>query len=82
MWRVLQKTSDSNVLATKKALLILVLLQWIPRFWRFVPLISEQKKTVGVFAESAWAGAAYYLLWFVLASHVSSLSDCISMLIV
>lgn len=72
VWRVLHESSDADVLATKKALLILILLQWIPRFWRFLPLISEMKKTVGVVTESAWAGAAYYLLWFVLASHVSS----------
>ncbi|CAA0808875.1 Probable cyclic nucleotide-gated ion channel 6 [Striga hermonthica] len=32
--------------------------------------ISELKKTAGVFAETAWAGAAYYLLWFLLASHI------------
>ncbi|XP_074350909.1 putative cyclic nucleotide-gated ion channel 8 [Apium graveolens] len=70
VWRVLQESGDADVLATKKALLILILLQWIPRFWRFLPLISEMKKTVGVVTESAWAGAAYYLLWFVLASHV------------
>ncbi|KAK1366888.1 Cyclic nucleotide-binding domain-containing protein [Heracleum sosnowskyi] len=70
VWRVLQKSGDADVLATKKALLILILIQWIPRFWRFLPLISDMKKTVGVVTESAWAGAAYYLLWFVLASHV------------
>lgn len=35
-----------------------------------LPLTSELKKTAGVFAESAWAGAAFYLLLFVLASHV------------
>ncbi|KAL1813965.1 hypothetical protein ACET3Z_024030 [Daucus carota] len=70
VWRVLQESGDADVLATKKALLILILLQWIPRFWRFLPLINDMKKTVGVVTESAWAGAAYYLLWFVLASHV------------
>lgn len=36
-----------------------------------VPLTSELKRTAGVFAETAWAGAAYYLLLFMLASHVS-----------
>jgi cyclic nucleotide gated channel len=36
-----------------------------------VPLTSELKRTSGVFAETAWAGAAYYLLLFMLASHVS-----------
>lgn len=36
-----------------------------------VPLTSELKRTAGVFAETAWAGAAYYLLLYMLASHVS-----------
>jgi cyclic nucleotide gated channel len=36
-----------------------------------VPLTSELKRTAGVFAETAWAGAAYYLMLYMLASHVS-----------
>ncbi|KAL6493909.1 putative cyclic nucleotide-gated ion channel 8 [Orobanche gracilis] len=70
VWRFLHGAQDSDVLGTKRALVIIVFLQYIPRFVRFVPLSSELKKTAGVFAETAWAGAAYYLLWFLLASHV------------
>ncbi|XP_051124211.1 putative cyclic nucleotide-gated ion channel 8 [Andrographis paniculata] len=68
--RFLHKAKGSDVLGTKQALVLIVFLQYIPRFLRFVPLTSELKKTAGVFAETAWAGAAYYLLWFLLASHV------------
>ena len=71
VWKFLQKQKGSDILATKQALLFIVFLQYIPRFFRFVPLTSELKKSAGVFAETAWAGAAYYLLWFMLASHVS-----------
>lgn len=72
VWKYLtNKRKGSEVLATKQALLILVFLQYIPRFLRFVPLASDLKKTAGAFADSAWAGAAYYLLWYLLASHVS-----------
>lgn len=60
----------SDVLATKQALLIIILLQYIPRFARIVPLTSELKRTAGVIAETAWAGAAYYLLLYMLASHI------------
>lgn len=67
----MNRAEDSDVLGTKKALVIIVFLQYIPRFVRFIPLTSELKKSQGVFAETAWAGAAYYLLWFMLASHVS-----------
>ncbi|CAE6134450.1 unnamed protein product [Arabidopsis arenosa] len=45
--------------------------QYIPRFMRFMPVTSELKKTTGDFAEGAWAGAAHYLLWYMLASHIT-----------
>lgn len=70
IWRFLYGAKGSDVLATKQALVFIVFIQYIPRFLRFLPLISDLKKTAGVFAETAWAGAAYYLLWFVLASHI------------
>lgn len=71
VWRFLQRSKSSDVLATKQALLFIILLQYIPRFLRMVPLTSELKRTAGVFAETAWAGAAYYLMLYMLASHVS-----------
>ncbi|KAF2317021.1 hypothetical protein GH714_010621 [Hevea brasiliensis] len=69
VWRFLQRSKGSDVLATKQALLLIILLQYIPRFLRIIPLTSEMKRTTGVFAETAWAGAAYYLLLYMLASH-------------
>lgn len=60
------------MLATKLALRCIILIQYIPRFIRIYPLSSELKRTAGVFAETAWAGAAYYLLLYMLASHVST----------
>ncbi|XP_015570777.2 putative cyclic nucleotide-gated ion channel 7 [Ricinus communis] len=72
VWKYLTETKKgSEVLATKQALLIIVFLQYIPRFFRFIPLTSDLKKTAGAFADSAWAGAAYYLLWYMLASHIA-----------
>lgn len=71
VWHFLRKSTGSEVLAIKQALLFIVFIQYIPRFIRFIPLTSELKKAAGVFAEGAWAGAAYYLLWYLLASHVS-----------
>ena len=35
-------------------------------------MTTDLKRTAGVFIETAWAGAAYYLLWFMLAGHVSA----------
>ncbi|KAI4344290.1 hypothetical protein L6164_011536 [Bauhinia variegata] len=70
VWRFLLRSKGSDVLATKQALLFIVLFQYIPRFLRVGSLTSELKRTAGVFAETAWAGAAYYLLLFMLASHI------------
>lgn len=72
VWRFLKSSTGSDVFTTKQALLYIILLQYIPRFARVVPLTSELKRTTGVFAETAWAGAASYLLLYMLASHVSS----------
>ncbi|OAY62606.1 putative cyclic nucleotide-gated ion channel 6 [Ananas comosus] len=69
VWRYLQSSEGSDVLATKNALLLIVVLQYFPRFYRIFPLTSELKRKAGVFVETAWAGAAYYLLWYMLASH-------------
>ncbi|KAG6586053.1 putative cyclic nucleotide-gated ion channel 6, partial [Cucurbita argyrosperma subsp. sororia] len=70
VWRFLQRSKGSDVYVTKQALLFIVFLQYIPRFLRALPLTSELKRTTGVFAETAWAGAAYYLLLYMLASHI------------
>ncbi|KAI4962865.1 hypothetical protein ZWY2020_024711 [Hordeum vulgare] len=53
---VFHSSDGPDVLATKDALVWVVLCQYIPR-------------TAGVFIETAWAGAGYYLLWFMLAGH-------------
>ncbi|KAK9715916.1 hypothetical protein RND81_06G198500 [Saponaria officinalis] len=70
IWRYLHRLKGSDVYATKQALLYIVLFQYIPRFIRIIPLFSELKRTSGVFAETAWAGAAYYLLLYMLCSHI------------
>ncbi|XP_058206985.1 probable cyclic nucleotide-gated ion channel 5 isoform X2 [Rhododendron vialii] len=70
VFRFLQRSKGSDVLTTKQALLFIVLLQYIPRFVRILPLTSELKRTAGVIAQTAWAGAVYYLLLYMLASHI------------
>ncbi|KAL7134513.1 hypothetical protein ABFS83_11G031400 [Erythranthe nasuta] len=70
VWRFLQRSKGSDVLTTKQALFFIILLQYIPRFARIMPLTSELKRTSGVFAETAWAGAVSYLLLYMLASHI------------
>ncbi|XP_052724640.1 putative cyclic nucleotide-gated ion channel 8 isoform X2 [Vigna angularis] len=72
VWKYLYRSGRVKVLETKTLLLRIVILQYFPRFIRFLPLASEVKKTAGVFSENALLGAMYYLIWYMLASHVSS----------
>lgn len=53
------------------ALALIVLLQYVPRLYLIFPLSSEIIKATGVVTKTAWAGAAYNLLLYMLASHVS-----------
>ncbi|KAL5215745.1 hypothetical protein ABZP36_007146 [Zizania latifolia] len=69
VWRYLHSSDGPDVLSTKYALLWVVLVQYIPRLLRIFPVIKDLKRTAGVFIETAWVGAAYYLLWFMLAGH-------------
>ncbi|TKY64636.1 putative cyclic nucleotide-gated ion channel 8 [Spatholobus suberectus] len=71
VWKYLYRKGRAEVLATKTALLRIVILQYFPRFIRFLPLASEVKKTAGVFSENALLGAMYYLIWYMLASHIT-----------
>lgn len=49
----------------------IVLLQYVPRLFRIIPLYLEVTKSAGIMTETAWAGAAFNLLLYMLASHVS-----------
>ncbi|CAO2043950.1 unnamed protein product [Urochloa humidicola] len=69
VWRYLHISDGPDVLTTKNALVWVVLVQYIPRLLRIFPVTTDLKRTAGVFIETAWAGAAYYLLWFMLAGH-------------
>ncbi|KAG6538449.1 hypothetical protein ZIOFF_003571 [Zingiber officinale] len=53
----------------KNLLRVTVLLQYIPRIIRFVPLLGGQSASGFIF-ESAWANFVINLLMFVLAGHV------------
>ena len=61
-----------------------LIIQYVPRLFLIFPLNQKIVKTTGVVAKTAWAGAAYNLLLFMLASHVSkhafSISYCFVLL--
>lgn len=61
-------------LNTKNLLKFVVLFQYIPRVLRVYPLYKEVTRTSGILTETAWAGAAFNLFLYMLASHVSLLA--------
>ncbi|KAM0952853.1 putative cyclic nucleotide-binding domain, Ion transport domain, rmlC-like jelly roll [Dioscorea sansibarensis] len=60
-------TSSANY--AKNLLRTIILLQYIPRIFRFLPLLAGQSAGGFIF-ESAWANFVINLLMFVLAGHV------------
>ncbi|KAK1287698.1 hypothetical protein QJS10_CPB19g01623 [Acorus calamus] len=69
IWVVLPKFVGSSANYTKNLLRAIVLLQYIPRMLRFLPLVAGHSASGFIF-ESAWANFVINLLMFVLAGHV------------
>lgn len=63
------KSSDYNIRNTTFALVIVI--QYVIRMYLIIPLSNQIIKAVGVVAKSAWGGAAYNLLLYMLASHIT-----------
>lgn len=70
IWIYIRNRTGSAVLNVKNFLKFIVFFQYFPRLYRIYPLTLEVVKTAGVFTETAWAGAAYNLILYMLASHV------------
>ncbi|XP_062182820.1 cyclic nucleotide-gated ion channel 18-like [Phragmites australis] len=70
IWFVIPAVSTSSANHTNNTLSMIVLIQYIPRVFLIISLNSKIVKTSGVVTRTAWAGAAYNLLLYTLASHV------------
>ncbi|EPS70634.1 hypothetical protein M569_04125 [Genlisea aurea] len=57
-------------LNAKDFLKSVVAIQYIPRIGRIFPLYREVTRTSGILTETAWAGAAFNLFLYMLASHM------------
>ncbi|KAM2969677.1 hypothetical protein FF2_016745 [Malus domestica] len=68
IWFIIPAVRSSH--ATNNALVLIVLLQYIPRLYLIFPLSSQIIKATGVVTKTAWAGAAYNLALYMLASHI------------
>ncbi|KAL0299663.1 UNVERIFIED_CONTAM: Cyclic nucleotide-gated ion channel 1 [Sesamum radiatum] len=67
---IIPNLKGSRSLNTKNLLKFVVFLQYIPRVLRVYPLYGEVTRTSGILTETAWAGAAFNLFLYMLASHV------------
>ncbi|XP_057545548.1 cyclic nucleotide-gated ion channel 17-like isoform X1 [Amaranthus tricolor] len=70
IWFIIPASRTPRTDHNNNALALIVLLQYIPRLYLIFPLSSEIIKATGVVTKTAWAGAAYNLLLYILASHV------------
>ncbi|XP_021818516.1 cyclic nucleotide-gated ion channel 18 isoform X2 [Prunus avium] len=70
IWLVIPATRNSRADHANSTLALFVLTQYVPRIFLIFPLNQRIIKTTGVVAKTAWAGAAYNLLLFMLASHI------------
>ncbi|XVF48207.1 hypothetical protein PTKIN_Ptkin03bG0171600 [Pterospermum kingtungense] len=70
IWFIIPAIRSAHADHTTNALVLIVLLQYVPRLYLIFPLSSQIIKATGVVTKTAWAGAAYNLLLYMLASHV------------
>ncbi|GMI86912.1 CYCLIC NUCLEOTIDE-GATED CHANNEL 18, cyclic nucleotide-gated channel 18 [Hibiscus trionum] len=70
IWVLIPTTRNSMTDHANSTIALIVLLQYVPRLFIIFPLNNKIIKTNGILAKTAWAGAAYNLLLYLLASHV------------
>ncbi|KAK9676683.1 hypothetical protein RND81_11G093400 [Saponaria officinalis] len=70
IWGVIPNLNGSMMMNTKNVLRFILIFQYLPRLFLIFPLSAQIVKATGVVTETAWAGAAYNLMLFILASHV------------
>ncbi|XP_048234253.1 protein CNGC15b isoform X2 [Ricinus communis] len=70
IWFVIPNLAGSTMTNTKNVLRFIIIFQYLPRLFLILPLSSRIIKANGVVTETAWAGAAYNLMLYMLASHV------------
>ncbi|GAV75875.1 cNMP_binding domain-containing protein [Cephalotus follicularis] len=70
IWIVIPNLRGSTMMNTRNFLRFIIIFQYLPRLFLIFPLSSQIVKATGVVTETAWAGAAYNLMLYMLASHV------------
>uniref|UniRef100_M8C1T7 Uncharacterized protein n=1 Tax=Aegilops tauschii TaxID=37682 RepID=M8C1T7_AEGTA len=70
LWVVVPKLRESAITNIKNVLRFSIIFQYLPRLLQIFPLTRRIVMATGVMTENAWAGAAYNLILYMLASHV------------
>ncbi|PSR95201.1 Protein CNGC15c like [Actinidia chinensis var. chinensis] len=70
IWVIIPNLRGSTMANTKNVLRFILIFQYLPRLFLIFPLSSQIVKAAGVVTATAWAGAAYNLMLYMLASHV------------
>ncbi|KAL7615487.1 probable cyclic nucleotide-gated ion channel 16 [Lactuca sativa] len=70
IWFVIPAVRSPTAAHANHSISLVIILQYIPRLFVIFPLNQRITKTTGVIAKTAWAGAAYYIMLYMLASHV------------
>lgn len=70
IWVVIPHLGGSTIIRAKNITRFNIIFQYFLRLCLIFPLSSQIIKATGVVMETAWAGAAYNLMLYMLASHV------------
>ncbi|XP_020208489.1 cyclic nucleotide-gated ion channel 18 [Cajanus cajan] len=71
IWLVIPASRNARTDHANNTLALFVLIQYVPRLFLIFPLNRRIQKTTGVIAKTPWIGAAYNLVLYLLASHVT-----------
>ncbi|XP_065854801.1 probable cyclic nucleotide-gated ion channel 16 [Euphorbia lathyris] len=70
IWFIIPAVKTPSTVHANHMVVLVVLVQYLPRLFIMFPLNRRIIKSTGVVATTAWSGAAYNLLLYVLASHI------------
>ncbi|KAF8033253.1 hypothetical protein BT93_D1998 [Corymbia citriodora subsp. variegata] len=71
IWVILPNFGGSTMARRKNRILFIIFFQYLPRFCLLFPLRSEIINASGGLTETAWAGATFNFMLFMLASHIA-----------
>ncbi|KAK6926774.1 Ion transport domain [Dillenia turbinata] len=70
VWGILPNLGGSPLANLKNALRFVIIIQYLPKLYIFLPLSLDIVKATGVMVETAFAGVMYNMLLFLLVGHV------------